>query len=85
MASGGQVAVWEWLNEFGSWAPYSSLVSNYIEQHHTRSGNNTLNLGKADANLGSYTLDIQGMVQIRQNTGVTSSPLLQPDKTIENP
>ncbi|XP_073521523.1 probable E3 ubiquitin-protein ligase DTX2 isoform X2 [Phyllobates terribilis] len=73
------VAVWEWQDEFTKWRPYSSKVSNYIEQciqsyqlqKNTRAlGNNSsIALGQADPTLAPYIIDIAMLAQFRQDTG----------------
>ncbi|XP_077152414.1 putative E3 ubiquitin-protein ligase DTX2 isoform X2 [Ranitomeya variabilis] len=73
------VAVWEWQDEFTKWRPYSSRVSNYIEQciqsyqlqKNTRAlGNNSsIALGQADPTLAPYIIDIAMLAQFRQDTG----------------
>lgn len=73
------VAVWEWQDELGKWRPYSSKVSNYIEQcmqsyqqqKNTRAlGNsNSIALGQADPKLAPYIIDIATLAQFRQDTG----------------
>ncbi|KAM4047040.1 putative E3 ubiquitin-protein ligase DTX2 isoform 2-T2 [Anomaloglossus baeobatrachus] len=73
------VAVWEWQDEFSKWRPYSSKVSNYIEQciqsyqlqKNTRAlGNNSsIALGQADPMLAPYIIDIAMLAQFRQDTG----------------
>ncbi|XP_069827832.1 probable E3 ubiquitin-protein ligase DTX2 isoform X2 [Dendropsophus ebraccatus] len=73
------VAVWEWHDELGKWKPYSSIVSNYIEQcmqsyqqqKNTRAlGNsNSIALGQADSKLAPYIIDIATLTQFRQDTG----------------
>ncbi|XP_056412767.1 probable E3 ubiquitin-protein ligase DTX2 isoform X2 [Hyla sarda] len=73
------VAVWEWQDELGKWRPYSSKVSNYIEQcmqsyqqqKNTRAlGNsNSIALGQADPKMAPYIIDIATLAQFRQDTG----------------
>ena len=84
--STGAVVVWEWLNEFGRWTPYTPAVSAHIEAQsqsgaQQQAGGGVVNLGGADPSLACYMIDLQRMYQIRQGTG--QSPLS--DWFIENP
>lgn len=73
------VAVWEWQDENNKWRPYSSAVSNYIEQCMQSSqfqkgprgpGNSSsISLGHADPHLAPYIIDIVTLTQFRQDTG----------------
>ncbi|XP_075709096.1 putative E3 ubiquitin-protein ligase DTX2 isoform X2 [Rhinoderma darwinii] len=73
------VAVWEWQDELGKWRPYSSKVSNYIEQcmqsyqqqKNTRAlgSSSSIALGQADPKLAPYVIDIATLAQFRQDTG----------------
>ncbi|XP_064425045.1 probable E3 ubiquitin-protein ligase DTX2 isoform X1 [Latimeria chalumnae] len=73
------VAVWEWLDEFNHWRPYSGQVSSYIEyclqqQRGQRAGgmgptSNSISLGQADPTLAPYIIDIPNLMQFRQDTG----------------
>ncbi|KAK3527375.1 hypothetical protein QTP86_021910 [Hemibagrus guttatus] len=76
--SGGQVqgmaVVWEWQDDAGSWRPYSSQVSCFIEQclqHHRSAGPavTTISLGQSDPSLAAYIIDIPSLKQFRQDTG----------------
>ena len=75
--STGAVVVWEWLNEFGRWTPYTPAVSAYIEAQsqggaQQQAGGGVVNLGGADPSLACYMIDLQRMYQIRQGTGQSS-------------
>ncbi|XP_040280666.1 probable E3 ubiquitin-protein ligase DTX2 isoform X5 [Bufo bufo] len=73
------VAVWEWQDELGKWRPYSSKVSNYIEQcmqsyqqqknARALGNSNSIALGQADPKLAAYIIDIATLAQFRQDTG----------------
>ena len=68
----GSVVVWEWLNEFGRWTPYTPTVSGYIEaqsQSGVQQAGGGVNLGGADPSLACYMVDLQRMFQVRQGTG----------------
>ncbi|KAG8451723.1 hypothetical protein GDO86_003787 [Hymenochirus boettgeri] len=72
-------AVWEWQDEHGKWRPYSSTVSNYIEQcmasYPQQKGSrvfgntNSISLGQVDPKLSPYIIDILTLTQFRQDTG----------------
>lgn len=73
------VAVWEWQDELGKWRPYSSKVSNYIEQcmqsHQQQkttralANSRSISLGQVDPKLAPYIIDIATLAQFRQDTG----------------
>ncbi|XP_040192800.1 probable E3 ubiquitin-protein ligase DTX2 isoform X2 [Rana temporaria] len=73
------VAVWEWQDELGKWRPYSSQVSNYIEQcmqsHQQQkttralANSRSISLGQVDPKLAPYIIDIATLAQFRQDTG----------------
>ncbi|KAE8624883.1 hypothetical protein XENTR_v10006078 [Xenopus tropicalis] len=77
------VAVWEWQDEHNKWRPYSSAVSNYIEQYmvsysqqkgfRAYGNSNSISLGKADPKLAPYIIDIPTLSQFRQDTGTMRS------------
>ena len=78
MATGGQqVVVWEWRHEHGSWQPYTSVVSNYLEQRHRNlqpgiAGtfhHGMVNLGEVESTMAMYCVDLTNLKQTRAGTG----------------
>ncbi|KAM9098028.1 E3 ubiquitin-protein ligase DTX1 isoform 5-T7 [Sarcophilus harrisii] len=64
-----RVVVWEWLNEYSRWRPYTATVCHHIENVLKEDARGSVVLGQVDAQLVPYIIDLQSMHQFRQDTG----------------
>ncbi|KAL7986755.1 hypothetical protein Chor_013038 [Crotalus horridus] len=64
-----RVVVWEWLNEYSRWRPYTAAVCHHVENVLKEDARGSVVLGQVDAQLSPYIIDLQSMHQFRQDTG----------------
>ena len=60
--------MWEWLDEGGTWIPYTSTHCELLEDAHTNQQLDSVDLSVSGR---GYTVDLTSMIQTNKSTGVT--------------
>ena len=60
--------VWEWLDEGGTWIPYTNTHCELLEDAHTNQQLDSVDLSVSGR---GYSVDLTSMIQTNKSTGVT--------------